>query len=132
VRCVPHHIAHGLYAHAASGFDESAVLIIDSLDETRTTSIASAATRAGGGVRYRIMESASDQASLGYAYGAVTMHLGWRRGDEEGTVMALATLGDPDRPPALARRPWRDRVRARGGRGRGPAGPPRCDGARRA
>ena len=101
VRCVPHHMAHGLYAHAASGFDESAVLVIDSLGETRTTSIAAAATRAGGGVRYRIMESVSDPASLGYAYGAVTMHLGWRRGDEEGTVMALAALGDPGRFRAL-------------------------------
>jgi carbamoyltransferase len=27
----------------------------------------------------------------------VTEHLGWRRGDEEGTVMALAALGDPAR-----------------------------------
>ncbi|MCF2434351.1 thymidylate synthase [Streptomyces thinghirensis] len=34
---------------------------------------------------------------LGYVYGAVTEHLGWRRGDEEGTVMALAALGDPAR-----------------------------------
>jgi len=35
-----------------------------------------------------------DPHSLGYGYGAVTVHLGWRRGDEEGTVMALAALGD--------------------------------------
>ncbi|MGH3935546.1 MAG: carbamoyltransferase N-terminal domain-containing protein, partial [Pseudonocardiaceae bacterium] len=34
---------------------------------------------------------------MGYAYGAVTEHLGWRRGDEEGPVMALAALGDPTR-----------------------------------
>src|SRR5699024_9649796 len=30
-------------------------------------------------------------------------HLGWRRGDEEGTVMALAALGDPGRFRALMR-----------------------------
>jgi carbamoyltransferase len=34
----------------------------------------------------------------------VTEHLGWRRGDEEGTVMALAALGDPTRfRPLFAR-----------------------------
>jgi carbamoyltransferase len=101
VRCVPHHMAHGMYAYAASGFDEAAVLIIDSLGETCTTSISAAMTRPDGDLRYRPMESISDPASLGYAYGAVTMHLGWRRGDEEGTVMALAALGDPARFRAL-------------------------------
>jgi hypothetical protein len=95
VHCVPHHLTHGMYAYAASGFDSSAVLIIDSLGETCTTSIAAAVTRAGGDVGYRIAETISDPASLGYAYGAVTAHLGWRRGDEEGTVMALSALGDP-------------------------------------
>jgi carbamoyltransferase len=97
VRCVPHHVAHGMYAFAASGFSETAVLIIDSLGETCTTSIGSGMARPGGDIRYRILESISDPASLGYAYGAVTAHLGWRRGDEEGTVMALAATGDPAR-----------------------------------
>jgi carbamoyltransferase len=97
VRCVPHHVAHGMYAVAASGFSEAAVLIIDSLGETCTTSIGSGLAGPGGDVRYRIRESISDPASLGYAYGAVTAHLGWRRGDEEGTVMALAATGDPAR-----------------------------------
>jgi carbamoyltransferase len=94
---VPHHLAHGTYAFAASSFDQAAVLIIDSLGETCTTSISSARTRPDGDVRYRIIETINDPASLGYAYGAVTAHLGWRRGDEEGTVMALAALGDPAR-----------------------------------
>ena len=72
------------------------MLIADSLGETCTTSIGLA--HAGDdAIRYRIIESISDPASLGYAYGAVTEHLGWRRGDEEGTVMALAALGDPAR-----------------------------------
>jgi carbamoyltransferase len=97
VRCVPHHVAHGMYAFAASGFSEAAVLIIDSLGETCTTSIGSGLAGPGGDVRYRIRESISDPASPGYAYGAVTAHLGWRRGDEEGTVMALAATGDPAR-----------------------------------
>lgn len=97
VHCVPHHMAHGMYAYVTSGFDDAAILIIDSLGETCTTSISAAATRANGAVGYRIVEAISDPASLGYAYGAVTAHLGWRRGAEEGTVMALAALGDPAR-----------------------------------
>ncbi len=96
VRGVPHHRAHGLYAFAASGYERAAVLIVDSLGETQTTTIGSART-APSGIDYRLVEAITDPASLGYVYGAVTAHLGWRRGDEEGTVMALAALGDPAR-----------------------------------
>ncbi|MGH8903852.1 MAG: carbamoyltransferase family protein [Egibacteraceae bacterium] len=96
VRGVLHHRAHGVYAFASSGYQEAAVLVIDSLGETQTTTIARAHTD-GPGVGYRIVEAIHDPASLGYAYGAVTEHLGWRRGDGEGTVMALAALGDPVR-----------------------------------
>lgn len=97
---VAHHRAHGIYAFTASGYEDAAVLIVDSLGETVTTSIAHARLH-GAGLRYRPMHQITDPASLGYAYGAVTQHLGWRRGDEEGTVMALAALGDPARFRAL-------------------------------
>jgi carbamoyltransferase len=63
--------------------------------------------------RARTLEAINDPASLGYVYGAVTEHLGWRRGDEEGTVMALAALGDPARFRHLfARGPSAPRPRA--------------------
>ena len=97
---VEHHRAHGLYAFAASLFEQAAVLVVDSLGETTTTSIC-AARREAAGVALTGRWSLPDPASLGYAYGAVTEHLGWRRGDEEGTVMALAALGDPTRFRAL-------------------------------
>ncbi|MEU8526825.1 carbamoyltransferase C-terminal domain-containing protein [Streptomyces sp. NPDC048629] len=92
---VLHHRAHQLVSFAASGWNESAVLVIDSLGERQTTTIARGhdALRP----RTRTLEAINDPASLGYVYGAVTEHLGWRRGDEEGTVMALAALGDPER-----------------------------------
>lgn len=96
VRGVDHHRAHGLYAFATAGYEEAAVLIVDSLGEVTTTSIAHARLTEDS-VRYRTMRRLADPASLGYAYGAVTEHLGWRRGDEEGTVMALAALGNPAR-----------------------------------
>lgn len=92
---VLHHRAHQLTAFAASGWNESAVLIADSLGERQTTTIARGHNALHPSTR--TLEAINDPASLGYVYGAVTEHLGWRRGDEEGTVMALAALGDPER-----------------------------------
>lgn len=92
---VLHHRAHQLAAFTASGWKEAAVLVVDSLGERQTTTIAHAHQSARP--RVRMLEALTDPASLGYVYGAVTEHLGWRRGDEEGTVMALAALGDPAR-----------------------------------
>ncbi|MGR3937042.1 carbamoyltransferase family protein [Streptomyces sp. BRA346] len=97
VRALLHHRAHQTYAFAASGFEEAAVLVVDSLGETQTTTIAYGRQPEPGRPALRTLHAIDDPASLGYAYGAVTMHLGWRRGDEEGTVMALAALGDPAR-----------------------------------
>lgn len=97
---IQHHRAHGLYAFSASGFESAAVLVVDSLGEVQTTTIATADAEHG----WRQMWEQRDPASLGYAYGGITEHLGWRRGDEEGTVMALAATGDPARFRALLRR----------------------------
>jgi carbamoyltransferase len=97
VRAHVHHKAHQMYAFAASGLDEAAVLVVDSLGETQTTTIAHARQPIPGRPALSSLHAVDDPASLGYVYGAVTMHLGWRRGDEEGTVMALAALGDPAR-----------------------------------
>lgn len=97
IRSVQHHRAHGLYAFASSGYEDAAVLVADSLGELQSTTLGYAHRTSEDRGDYRIIEHIDDPASLGYAYGAVTEHLGWRRGDEEGTVMALAALGDPDR-----------------------------------
>ncbi|MFI9201634.1 carbamoyltransferase [Streptomyces sp. NPDC053048] len=103
-RVVPvlHHRAHQLIAFAASGWDEAAVLVVDSLGERQTTTVAHGHHAERPCIRS--LEKIYDPASLGYVYGAVTEHLGWRRGDEEGTVMALAALGDAARfRPVFAR-----------------------------
>ncbi|MDI5964096.1 carbamoyltransferase family protein [Streptantibioticus silvisoli] len=97
VHPVLHHRAHQLTAFAASGWDEAAVLVIDSLGERQTTTIGRGRLPSTGKPSVDMLQALRDPASLGYAYGAVTEHLGWRRGDEEGTVMALAALGDPAR-----------------------------------
>ena len=96
VRQISHHRAHGLYAFAASPHLDAAVLVVDSLGETMTAAT-SRMYRTECGIEDELIQVIKDPESLGYAYGAVTEHLGWRRGDEEGTVMALAALGDPAR-----------------------------------
>ena len=58
VQAVPHHTAHGLYAFAASGFTDAAVLIIDSLGETCTTSIGSGQVLPG---RHPVPDQGADQ-----------------------------------------------------------------------
>ena len=45
---VEHHLAHGVYALAASGFTDAAVLIVDSLGENATTTISHAHHIASG------------------------------------------------------------------------------------
>ncbi|NYI05548.1 carbamoyltransferase family protein [Allostreptomyces psammosilenae] len=97
VRPVLHHRAHQAYSFAASEHEEAAVLVVDSLGERQTTTIAQARRDPRGMPVLRPRHALRDPASLGYVYGAVTEHLGWRRGDEEGTVMALAATGDPAR-----------------------------------
>ncbi len=97
VHPVLHHRAHQLTAFGASGWDEAAVLVVDSLGERQTTTIGRGRLPSTGRPSVDMLQALRDPASLGYAYGAVTEHLGWRRGDEEGTVMALAALGDPAR-----------------------------------
>jgi carbamoyltransferase len=95
IRPVQHHRAHAWTALLSSGYDDAGVLIVDSLGELQTTTVWQADTSLAQPLRLRA--ELSDPASLGYAYGAITEHLGWRRGDEEGTVMALAALGNPAR-----------------------------------
>lgn len=92
VHGVPHHLTHCMAAAVWAGWARCAVLSVDSIGEGRTTTIGT-----WDGNACTTHWSAWDTDSLGYAYGAVTEHLGYRRGDEEGTVMALAALGDPAR-----------------------------------
>lgn len=89
---VEHHIGHAGYVYHLSAFDQAAVLTIDSIGERATTTIS-----LGEGHSIRRIESIFDPHSLGYLYGAVTQHLGFKRGDGEGTVMGLASYGDPSR-----------------------------------
>lgn len=99
---VPHHLAHAAYGFAASGFDQATVLILDSVGETTASSVWRA--RRSAEMSIEPVWSGPDYSSIGFFYGAITEHLGWRPNDEEGTVMALAALGNPARfRPAMRR-----------------------------
>ncbi|WP_372352368.1 carbamoyltransferase N-terminal domain-containing protein [Streptomyces sp. KL116D] len=92
---VLHHRAHQLTAFAASGWRQSRRA--RGRQPRRAADHHHRPRPRHPAPRLQPLEAINDPASLGYVYGAVTEHLGWRRGDEEGTVMALAALGDPAR-----------------------------------
>jgi carbamoyltransferase len=73
-----------------------AILVIDSIGERDATTMWETSSD-GGKVRLDIRLQNPDPHSLGYVYASVTEYLGYGRGDEEGTVMALAAHGDPQR-----------------------------------
>jgi len=87
---VEHHKAHAAYVFYLSPFERAAILTLDSIGERATTTIS-----LGESNSITTIEAIYDPHSLGYLYGAVTQHLGYKRGDREGTVMALAAYGDP-------------------------------------
>jgi carbamoyltransferase len=89
---VPHHLCHAMNAFSSASVEHGVVLTIDSIGEDVSTTIIEMTQ-----THHRVLLQVRDPHSLGYAYGAVTEHLGYRRGDEEGTVMALAGLGDERR-----------------------------------
>lgn len=92
VVAVEHHSAHAAYGFDSSPFREAAVMVLDSVGEVVATSISEGTS---SGIR-RVIDW-DDTGSMPWLYAAVTRHLGWRGNDEEGTVMALASDGDPAR-----------------------------------
>ncbi|MFD0144802.1 MULTISPECIES: carbamoyltransferase family protein [unclassified Streptomyces] len=98
---VPHHRAHAFSALAPQGWHDRDVLVVDSIGEAATTSLGGW-NRAARSLDLHALTFDTD--SLGYVYGALTDHLGFRMRDEEGTVMALAAYGDPSRFRALLAR----------------------------
>jgi len=91
---VPHHYCHALSGIAPRGWKDCDILVIDSIGEGATISSGSYLSKTKD---IKLEAINFDTDSLGYVYGAVTDHLGYKMRDSEGTVMALAALGDPSR-----------------------------------
>jgi carbamoyltransferase len=90
IRTVPHHEAHAHAAMLCPGGPRTIVLTWDAYGEGISGTIRDASDPS------RVLRTMSTRASPAALYGAVTVALGFREGDE-GKVMGLAARGDPDR-----------------------------------
>ena len=96
VHAVGHHDAHAAGAFYASPFEEAAVLTVDRGGDFLSTTLG-----AGRGTDLETYLAIANPQSLGELYTAVTVHLGFRPGSDEGKVMGLAPYGTPELAPLL-------------------------------
>jgi len=89
-RFVDHHLAHAISAYAYSGFEESAVVVMDGRGAWEATSIWRAAS---GRLEHLLTIPFPD--SLGLFYSAFTEYLGFQPNSDEWKVMGLAPYGEP-------------------------------------
>jgi len=90
VEFIPHHLAHAASTFYASGFDRSAILVIDGSGEERTTSFFT-----GEGLEIKPETHFNIPDSLGWFYAAITAYLGFKPYEEEGHLMGLSPYGKP-------------------------------------
>jgi carbamoyltransferase len=91
IRWYGHHRCHVASTHYVSGFDRSAVLVIDGSGEEVATS-----TWMGEGASLEQVEQWTLPHSLGWFYASMTEWLGFSAYSGEGKVMGLAAYGDPN------------------------------------
>ena len=84
-----HHLCHQYAAYYLSGFKSAACLSIDGLGEIESTCLGHAKKN-----KIKIFKSKNFPHSLGEVYSAITKFLGYKPDSGEGTVMALAALGN--------------------------------------
>ncbi len=89
IHFVNHHLAHALSAFCLSGFDESAVLVIDGRGAREGTTL----WHAQDG-KVTLLEEYPYPDSLGVFYAGITEMLGFRPLSDEWKVMGLASYGD--------------------------------------
>jgi carbamoyltransferase len=90
MRFVDHHFAHALSAAAYSGFDDSAVVVMDGRGAWEATSL----WRARDG-RLEHLLTIPYPDSVGVFYSEFTAYLGFQRNSDEWKVMGLAPYGKP-------------------------------------
>lgn len=90
MRFVDHHFAHAISAYAYSGFENSAVVVMDGRGAWEGTSI----WHGRDGRLDHILTMAFPD-SIGYFYSEFTAYLGFQRNSDEWKVMGLAPYGRP-------------------------------------
>jgi carbamoyltransferase len=87
---INHHLAHALSAHALSGFDDAAVLVIDGRGASEATTL----WHAKNG-QIQLLEQYDYPNSVGVFYAGITQMLGFQPLSDEWKVMGLASYGKP-------------------------------------
>src|SRR5256885_5582642 len=90
MRFVDHHLAHAISAYAYSGFEDSAVVVMDGRGAWEATSI-----WRGSRGRLDHVLTIPFPDSLGLFYSEFTSYLGFQRNSDEWKVMGLAPYGKP-------------------------------------
>jgi carbamoyltransferase len=89
-----HHYSHAVQAFMGSGFDRSAILVVDAVGDWACTSLYAGEWKDGRPEVRRLLEVAYPN-SLGLVYSAFTAWLGFSPNDSECSTMALASFGRP-------------------------------------
>jgi len=87
---VSHHLSHALSSYCMSGFDESAVLVIDGRGAHEATTLWHAR-----GAEVKLLETYDYPNSIGVFYAGITDMLGFEPFSDEWKVMGLAAYGKP-------------------------------------
>jgi carbamoyltransferase len=90
MRFVDHHLAHAISAYAFSGFEDSAVVVMDGRGAWEATSIWH-----GSKGRLQHVLTIPFPDSVGFFYSEFTAYLGFQRNSDEWKVMGLAPYGEP-------------------------------------
>jgi len=90
MRYVDHHLAHAISAYGYSGFEDSAVVVMDGRGAWEATSIWH-----GHDGRLEHVSTIPFPDSIGYFFSEFTEFLGFQRNSDEWKVMGLAPYGQP-------------------------------------
>jgi carbamoyltransferase len=90
IELIHHHLSHAASSYYLSGFDEAAILTVDSVGDWPTTTYGW-----GKGAQIELFEQVDFPNSLGFFYSAVTGYLGFEVNEGEYKVMGLAPYGKP-------------------------------------
>ncbi len=85
-----HHMSHAWAAFACSPFEDAVVFTFDGRGDQRSSTVAIADSRNGVAIQDYLLTF----DSLGYLYGQVTHHLGYKPHRHEGKITGLAARGD--------------------------------------
>ena len=96
-----HHFSHAVQAFIGSGYEQSAILVVDAVGDWASTALFKGRWENGRPVIERVLELGFPN-SIGLVYSAFTAHLGFSPNDAECSTMALAAFGRPTFTDAMA------------------------------